>query len=77
MYPLRYVYAALLWDSGHFIAEGLGVDSRYSIIVQTCVAVFVPLVLGGKVEKGRATGDVVIKEDSVTMMGGYCGGFWI
>jgi hypothetical protein len=43
----------------------------YSIIVQTCVAIFIPLVLGGTVKKGRATGDVVIEEESVTMMGGY------
>merc|ERR1719316_438629 len=41
----------------------------YSIIVQTCIAVFVPLLLGGKVSKGRASGDVVVEQ--VDMMGGY------
>merc|ERR1719271_1321700 len=41
----------------------------YSIIVQTCVAVFVPLVLDGSVKKGKAAGDVEV--DGVTAMGGY------
>merc|ERR1719217_889490 len=41
----------------------------YSIIVQTCVAVFVPLILGGEVKQGRAAGDVVVEK--VDMMGGY------
>jgi len=41
----------------------------YAIIVQTCVAVFIPLVLGGKVAKGRAAGEVVVSE--VDAMGGY------
>jgi len=41
----------------------------YAIIVQTCVAVFVPLVLGGKVQKGRAAGDMVVSE--LDMMQGY------
>merc|ERR1719353_2607585 len=41
----------------------------YSIIVQTCVAVFVPLILGGEVKQGRAAGDVVVEQ--VDMMGGY------
>jgi len=41
----------------------------YAIIVQTCVAVFVPLVLGGKVQKGRAAGDMVVSE--VEHMQGY------
>merc|ERR1719482_1927081 len=41
----------------------------YAIIVQTCVAVFVPLVLGGKVQKGRAACDMVVSE--LDMMQGY------
>merc|ERR1719484_130824 len=41
----------------------------YSIIVQTCVAVFVPLILGGEVKQGRAAGDVVV--DKVDALGGY------
>jgi hypothetical protein len=41
----------------------------YSIIVQTCVAVFVPLILGGEVKQGRAAGDVVVEK--VDMLGGY------
>merc|ERR1719217_256940 len=28
----------------------------YAVIFQTCIAVFVPLILGGQVERGRATG---------------------
>ena len=44
---------------------------RYSIIVQTCVAVFVPLILGGEVKQGRAAGDVVV--DKVDALGGYAG----
>merc|ERR1719333_452565 len=43
----------------------------YSIIVQTCVAVFVPLILGGEVKQGRATGDVVVEK--VDMLGVYAG----
>merc|ERR1719160_1924503 len=41
----------------------------YSIIVQTCVAIFVPLILGGEVKQGRAAGDVVV--DKVDALGGY------
>jgi hypothetical protein len=41
----------------------------YAIIVQTCVAVFIPLVLGGKVAKGSAAGDVVVSE--IEHMQGY------
>jgi len=33
----------------------------YAIIVQTCVAVFVPLCLGGKMSKGRTEGDLEIE----------------
>merc|ERR1719238_1151909 len=41
----------------------------YAIIVQTCVAVFIPLVLGGKVKKGSAAGDVVVSD--IEHMQGY------
>merc|ERR1719281_597594 len=34
----------------------------YGIIVQTCVAVFIPLALGGKVARGKAAGDVVVAD---------------
>ena len=56
----------MFWNTIELVA------GRYSIIVQTCIAVFVPLLLGGKVSKGRASGDVVVEQ--VDMMGGYSGG---
>jgi len=37
----------------------------YSIIVQTCVAVFIPLVIGGKVKQGKVAGEVVVSEESM------------
>ena len=55
----------MFWDTVELLA------GRYSIIVQTCVAVFVPLILGGEVKQGRAAGDVVV--DKVDMLGGYPG----
>merc|ERR1719420_2783090 len=42
----------------------------YSIIVQTCVAVFIPLILGGKVQRGKAAGDVGVA-DAGSMGAGY------
>jgi hypothetical protein len=41
----------------------------YALIVQTCVCVFVPLIIGGKAKKGRAEGDIEI--EGVTMFNGY------
>jgi len=44
----------------------------YSLICQTCVAIFVPLVLGGEVTKGKAEGDIEVGGESVNKMwGGY------
>jgi hypothetical protein len=41
----------------------------YALIVQTCVSIFIPLVLGGEVSKGRSEGDIEFK--GVDMWGGY------
>jgi len=41
----------------------------YSLIVQTCVSIFIPLVLGGEVKKGRSEGDIEIT--GVDQAGGY------